>query len=191
MNRNITVEISPAACIFLALSLLILPLKWLFAAIIAAAFHELCHVFAVYLCCGQVYRLDLGARGAKMNISPLSQPQELICALAGPIGGLLLLLFSRWIPRIALCAAFQSLYNLLPIYPLDGGRALRCGVRIFLSEQRSRQVCAVAESLCFAAITCLSLYGAFVLNLGIGALIPAIIIVIHTKYGKTPCKQRP
>lgn len=190
MDRKATVQISPAACIFLALSLLILPLKWLFAAIIAASFHEMCHAFAVYLCYGQVYHLDLGARGAKMKASPLSRLEELFCVLAGPIGGLLLLLFFRWIPRIALCAGFQSLYNLLPIYPLDGGRALRCGIEIILSEQHSLQVCAVVEALCLAAIICLSVYGALVLNLGIGALIPAIIIVIHTKYGKTPCKER-
>lgn len=189
MGSRINIQLSPAACIFLALSILVLPLKWLLAAIIAAAFHELCHAFAVYLCCGQIYSIDLRANGAKITASPLSSAQNLFCVLAGPVGGLLLLPFARWIPRIAICAAFQSLFNLLPIYPLDGGRALQCAVGILLPEQLTNQVCGILEKICLAAIILLALYGAVILNLGIGALIPAVMIFLHRKYGKTPCKQ--
>ena len=189
MGSRINIQLSPAACIFLALSILVLPLKWLLAAMIAAAFHELCHAFAVYLCGGQIYRLDFRANGAKIAASPLKSAQNLFCILAGPVGGLLLLPFSKWIPRIAICAAFQSLYNLLPIYSLDGGRALQCALCMFLSDNVANQVCSILEKICLAAILLLSLYGAVILNLGIGALIPAVMIFLHRKYGKTPCKQ--
>ena len=51
--------------------------------------------------------------------------RELLAVLAGPAGSLLLLSLYRVLPRVAVCAAVQGFYNLLPIEPLDGGRALR------------------------------------------------------------------
>lgn len=105
---------------------LLLPLRWILCAAIAAAFHEACHILAVSLCGGKVQKLDVGDRGAVILADGMSAGKTLICVLAGPIGSLLLMLFVRWIPRIALCALAQGIYNLLPIYPLDGGRAIRC-----------------------------------------------------------------
>lgn len=191
MVKRITVNLNPAFCILLALMLLILPLKWLLAAISAALFHEICHIAAVSLCNGSIQKLDLRSGGAKLEISPLSYGQELICALAGPLGGLFLLLFARWLPRIAVCAALQSLYNLLPIHPLDGGRALRCGATLFMTESHARSFCAVVEKICLSAIILVSVYAAAILKLGISALFPAALILIHTKCGKIPCKRSP
>ena len=190
MHKNIFVKLSPAFCITLALMLLTLPLKWFLATSIAAAYHELCHILIIRLYRGNIHHLDLSADGAKLNISALSPTQELICALAGPLGGLCLLFFSRWIPRIAICAAFQSLYNLLPVYPLDGGRALWCGVSMVITENRAKKFCKSVETICLTAIFLAAIYGAFILRLGISCLFPAILVLGHTKYRKTPCKQR-
>jgi len=118
--------ISPSACVVGALTILLLPLQWIIAAFIAAAFHELCHVVAVRLCGGRIDRLQIGDRGAVIQTNALTAWQQLLCILSGPMGSLVLFLFVRWIPRIALCALFHAVYNLLPIYPLDGGRAIRC-----------------------------------------------------------------
>ena len=189
MNNKFYLKFSPAFCLILAMMLLTLPLKWLIAAILAAAYHELCHIGAIRICGGTIHRLDLSPSGANLNISTLSPVHELICTLAGPLGGLCLLFFSRWIPRIAVCAAFQSLYNLLPIYPLDGGRALRCVFSMVTTEERSFKFCKAIEYLCLTTIALIALYGTFVLKLGIFCLIPAILIFGHTKYRKTPCKQ--
>jgi stage IV sporulation protein FB len=103
-----------------------LPLRWLIAAFLAAAFHELCHIFAVILCGGRVKSLQIGGRGAVISAGRMSTAKNIYCILSGPMGSLLLLPFAPWIPRIAICGLFQGLFNLLPIYPLDGGRALRC-----------------------------------------------------------------
>lgn len=190
MDNKVLVKLSPAFCIMLAMMLLMLPLKWLFAAAIAAMYHELCHMVAIRLCRGDIHRLSLSAEGASLDISSLSAAQELICSLAGPIGGLCLLFFAQWIPRIAVCAAFQSLYNLLPIYPLDGGRALWCGITMIMPEDRAVKFCKGVEVVCLTAILLTALYGAVFLKLGVSSLFPAILIVAHTKFRKTPCKQR-
>lgn len=174
-----------------AIMLLTLPLQWIFAALVAAAYHEVCHIIAIRLCHGSIHTFSLASDGAKLDVSSLALGQEIICALAGPLGGLCLLFFARWIPRIAVCAAFQSLYNLLPIYPLDGGRALWCGISMVTNENRAEKFFKAIETLCLTAIVLMAIYGAFVLKLGISCLFPAILIIAHTKFRKTPCKQRP
>ena len=119
-------SVSPFACVLAAMCVLMLPLRWLVAAFLAAAFHELCHILAVILCGGRVQSLKIGGRGAVISAGRMSTAKNIYCILSGPMGSLLLLLFAPWIPRIAICGLFQGLFNLLPIYPLDGGRALRC-----------------------------------------------------------------
>lgn len=159
--------VNGAALIALALAVLLLPLRWLGAAILAAVVHELCHWAAVKLCGGRVQRMSAGILGAEMAVSGLSPWQELFCALAGPAGGLVLLSLSRFLPRTALCAGLQSLYNLLPIYPLDGGRALRCLCAMILPERAGDRVCETARILCLSGIGFWGFYGTFFLHLGI------------------------
>lgn len=183
LRNSVCFHVSASVCILLAMMVLVLPLKWVAAAITAAAVHELCHGAAVILCGGRITRFLLGSRGAAMEIRPMSRGKELICALAGPVGGLLLLLLAKWIPRTAVCAAFHSLYNLLPIYPLDGGRALRCGAEL-LSPARADVICRWIERICLWAIAALAVYACFFLKLGIFPLLPAAALWLR----KSPCK---
>lgn len=174
--------------LFLALAVLVLPLQWIAAAVLAGAFHELCHYVALRLCRGQVHGLSVGLFGARMRAGGLSTMQQLLCALAGPAGSFLLLVCARWMPRIAICAGFQGVYNLLPVYPLDGGRALRCFTELCLPERISRAICNWTEWLCLIGTVFLGLYGCFALHLGVFPLLGAISLMSRTFQGKIPCK---
>jgi stage IV sporulation protein FB len=170
----------------LASMLLILPVQWVIAAVLAAVFHELCHYLAIRLCGGRVQKLQAGTVGAKMEAAGLNTFQELLCSMAGPLGSLLLLFLARWLPRTALCAGFQGIYNLLPVYPLDGGRVLRCGAALLLPVHVGEAVCKVIERLCLCMILFLGIYGTFFKGFGMLPLAVAVFIVWRTIENKNP-----
>lgn len=174
-------SVSPGFCIGLALALMLLPLSWLLACLLAAGFHELCHYLAIRLCSGKQAQVHIHSFAARMPLPEMSRGKELFCALAGPFGGLSLLLLSKWLPRVAICATMQSLYNLLPLYPLDGGRALNCGLAMFLPPSVAAKICRIVEMCCKIAIGILAIYGCFWLRLGVFPVLLAAVLLLRIK----------
>ena len=171
-------------CVFLllALALLILPLRWLLAVLTAGAVHELGHYAALRLCGVNVSDLRIGLDGTRMSVGQMGRWQELFCALAGPLAGMGLVLLARWMPRTAVCACIQSAYNLLPVYPLDGGRAVRC---ICASDR----VCRYIEWVSLSLIALAGLYGSIVLQLGILPTAVSALTIHRALAGKGLAKQ--
>ncbi len=182
-------RVSGSVLILAALMLLVLPLKWLLAATAAALIHEAFHILAVQLCGGRIRAVRIGKGGAVLEAEAMTRGKEAFCALAGPIGGLLLLLFANQVPRVALCAAAQSLYNLLPVYPLDGGRALKCLTEQWLGDKAASSICLWSERVFYIAVAVLGIYGTFCLGLGFFPLLPAVFLLLRIKSGKIPCKE--
>lgn len=166
-------SVSGGFCILLAVFMLTVPLPWLFAVLFAAGFHELGHLTAIYLLGGSVRLGNLGSSSADILISPMSRDREAMAALGGPLFSLLLLLLWRQMPRIALCAGFQLCYNLLPLYPMDGGRIISC----YLSPK----VCGYITKICRVLLCVLALWLAFGLKLGLFPLLLLLLLLIRTK----------
>ena len=133
------VKITPGFYLMGALALLMLPLRWVIGALLAAMVHEVFHCIAVFLCGGQVRSLSLGTFGARIEASPMSAERDALCSLAGPLGSFSMVLTAEYFPEAALFGLIQGVYNLLPLYPLDGGRITQCllpepvcfGIRVF------------------------------------------------------------
>ena len=167
----------------LCILILALPLRWMLAVTISIAVHEYCHYLAVRLCGGHIYAMEISAFGLNMRTSSLSPGKELFCALAGPVGGIILFVLSIRMPRLALCALIHSAYNLIPLYPMDGGRAVqnlllilfpRYGTRIFLWLQRVLGA--------FIVVVCL--WACFVQRLGMIPLILACGVLAKSEFLK-------
>ncbi len=173
------ISVKPQVYVFFVALLLLVPLPWLSAWLVAIVFHELCHICAVYLSGGKIFRLKIGENGICMDSTPLTEGKRLFCILCGPLGGLLPVLLSQWLPRIAICCWVLSIYNLLPFLPLDGGRALH----ILIKKQEHFLLC---EKICLGLFTALALYGTFFLHLG---PLPVVVVVLFwIRNRKFPCK---
>ena len=146
------VRIRPALPMVLAGLMMLLPIPLVFAAMAAACFHELCHLAALKLLGHPVFGVELGPLGARIVTEELEPLDELTCALAGPLGALLLLFVARWVPLVALFAVAHSAWNLIPLYPMDGGRAVACFLKLL----------GIGEGgiFLFSLLTCLAVAGA-------------------------------
>ena len=89
----------------------------------AMAVHELAHVVMMLACGGQVRRLTLRFADLQIAASGLGYRQELLSALAGPLVNLICgAAFCMQRPSFAAYSLMLGIYNLLPVWPLDGGR---------------------------------------------------------------------
>ena len=136
-------ELRPDAVIMMAAAVLLVPLRFLAASVAAAVFHEFCHIVVLNVLKKRIYCIEIGTFGARIETENLSSGQEWVCAAAGPVGSLSLLLFLKTFPELAICGLVQGIWNLLPLYPSDGGRILRCMLLRFYPKYTDKAVCAV------------------------------------------------
>lgn len=131
------VSVDGRLCIWLALLLLLFPLPWVLACIGAALIHELCHAVAILLQNGRIYSLRITPAGVRMEATPLQPSGAVLSALAGPLGSAFMTILAPIFPRIAFCGAVHCLFNLLPLFPLDGGRVLQNLLLMCIPERRA------------------------------------------------------
>ena len=181
-------QIKPEACILWTLMLFLLPIQWISACLCAAGFHELCHVLSVKLCGGQITRLEFGANGAEMETDQLENAEAVFCTMAGPLGGLLLTMTARWFPRLAFCALIHSLFNLLPILPLDGGRILKLLLERRVPRYHADNICRWIGGVLTGIILAMGI-GFWICGLGLLPLFLGFLLLHRAGFRKIPCKQ--
>ena len=182
-------SITAGACIQGCLLLLLLPADLIVAFSVAVLIHECSHILVLYFLRIPILRIELRTGGAVIRSAQLSVTEELICAAAGPAGSFLCLLLLRRFPLLALCGCLQGVYNLLPVYPLDGGRILRCFC-LWLCPQHADLICKTVKSCVITGIIIISLFLSIRIK-DIVYLLPAVYFLLQTgMQRKFPCKQR-
>ena len=133
--------------------------EMLAAVMLAAVIHELGH-FLVLCCFGiRVRSLRVCVLGAVMeaDTARLSYPRELVATLAGPGANLLFCALlsiwdeSRFTPLVG-ASVVLCVFNLLPILPLDGGRALYLLTAWCFGGQVGERVARVTGACCAVAL---------------------------------------
>lgn len=122
---------------------------------ISAAAHEFGHLFMLKYLGYRIRRFDLMPMGAVIVVPEgIPDKDEFKIALSGPLSSVILLVLSTLLFLIfhnallllaVLMNLVLSIFNLLPIKKLDGGKALWC----YLSEKQKN-----AERICSAASVC-------------------------------------
>lgn len=175
---SVKVSIDPWAAVAGAFYLLVMPVSWLVAAVVAAAVHEGCHLLAAHLTGGRVEGITIGVAGAKISARFPDRKAELVTALAGPVGSFLLLGFLPIAPEIALCGQVQGLFNLLPLYPMDGGRVCRCLLERWAPD-RAEMLCRRVEWATLMTISIPAILASLWLHLGIWPVVLVGSVVLR------------
>ena len=140
------------------------------AAILAVLCHELGHVAAIFLCRKRITSISFGVIGAAIETEPMTYRQELLCASMGPlINFILFSICYRFNMVFGLVNLILLVYNILPVYPLDGGRMLRAFLLIRISEDKVRRIVHIISAI-FTAIL----------------MISSVCIVIYLQWGLWP-----
>lgn len=136
---RLRIRVEGSAWILFAVLILLLPLNWVLASVTAATVHELFHLFFLKLSRVPVYSLRIGGRGALLETGTMESRQEFFCALAGPMGSLMLILLLRILPRTALCGLVQGIFNLIPLGESDGARILQSAMGLYYGKKPCKQ----------------------------------------------------
>lgn len=171
---HFSLQLHSGSILLLAASMLLIPFPWIVAWLAAATVHELGHMAAVLLCGGQITDVRLTAGGIRMESGDLTPFKSAISSAAGPAAGLLLLLFAQSFPRLAVCALLQTSCNLLPVYPLDGGRILQnCMIKLPDKMQMTIE-CLLLITICASIV-----YTAAALSLGLLPYVAVGVLVFR------------
>ena len=131
-----------ALCLYYRGSFLLLPIL-----VLPVAAHELSHLLALRLLGLRVTGFCLEPRGLCIRYDGVCGPAaQIAAALAGPLGGALFALAAgetgvKWLEQSAGLSLLLTAFNLLPIPPLDGGRAFAVLSARSLGEVRGDRLC--------------------------------------------------
>lgn len=183
MEKRFGIKISPSILlsgVFFALSGRI----YLFICYLCAlALHELAHAAVAKRLGYALERIDLGAMGAKMSLDCgiINKSDEIKIAIAGPVAN-----FALWLAVAGVWWLFPDAYfytadfstanaalfifNMLPAYPLDGGRVF---FALTSKGKRAKSIGAVVSIASAAALTAV-----FVLKLKSGIADVTLVLAV-------------
>ncbi len=152
MKTSLTeISLHPLTVLYIALSLLLGRFSFVFALFFIAFIHELFHVFAARifkLKISEIQILPIGCYANIENIDTLKRFEQIIVLISGPLSFFFTMALITFFYRTDVISIygyreyseinfFMMIFNLLPIYPLDGGRILKIILSSILSEKKS------------------------------------------------------
>lgn len=186
--NRIVIFVDPKVYLIVSVALLLLPFLWVSSWILAVFIHELGHYFAVILCRRNIAGVRIGISGVLMESDMLRPIESVFCSLSGPAASAILILLHGYFPRLAICGFLQTIYNLLPLCPLDGGQALKTIVSCAFGERFASKIILVIEWLIIVVLFFLCVYMTIVLKLGFIPVVGLALFLLKYEKIKIPCK---
>lgn len=143
--------------------------------------HESGHWIAVRLSGGRILSVSVELGGLSMLSTPLTNGKKMISILCGPLVGFLPALLCRGFPELAVCSFLLTVYNLIPVRPLDGGRALELILHNHSRLNRLIEIMVIVGGICF----CLYLS----IRYKLGVLLLLTMVQLLMKNRKLTCKR--
>ena len=188
-KRHLHTSVSPWFYIGLSIAVMLIPIPWVISWVLAATVHECFHLIGIFLTGERIESINLGLYGAKIQTEFSKTSHEVLTAAAGPLGSAILILFARWMPRVALCGFVQAIGNLMPIYPLDGGRVLS-GILRDLFPHSGERITSILQIAMLMLISGIGFYIVYRYGWGLLAVLWPVALAARTGKIKIPCKQR-
>lgn len=134
------------------------------SALVCCILHELGHLLCLFMFSSPPECVTLGAFGMRIDKSSaeLSYLHETVTALAGPVINFLLALIlfvvskfikAPWLLTSAALNLCTGLFNMIPVEPLDGGRAIKNALLIRFDEQRTEKIINVVSFITLVPLT--------------------------------------
>lgn len=133
------IEVTPGFCA------MILLMGWLNGSVclcflLAAVIHECAHLLMAIACNIPIESISFRPCGAVIWTGPACYIQELLVTVAGPAVNLVTALITKQrFGEFAAIGFILAAVNLLPIYPMDGGRMLRCILMLFCAPAAAQR----------------------------------------------------
>ncbi|MBP3413086.1 MAG: hypothetical protein J6K89_07465 [Oscillospiraceae bacterium] len=166
--RDCKIDVSTGFLAFICAYAFFDPLNSFVVFVFSVVCHELAHIAVAVVLKKKVYEIFVGINGCQIRMDPMDYKQELLVAVAGPFANFILFMIgARLDPLLCLTNLVLLGYNLLPIYPLDGGRILRGILRIMIPITWAELVEKLCVLGCFSVIVYFAVYLCCVLHAGL------------------------
>lgn len=176
---------------WLLILLVFLAISWPVALFLVGVFsiillHEFGHIFVIQRVGGSVVSIVLYPTGGIAR-GRFTSSQELWVTLGGPLVNVLLIPFlhfcsvafesapsvSRYFGSLEAANFYLLLFNLIPAFPLDGGRLLRAVLAWYMDQIRATKWCV---RITYILAPCIALFGIYIGNI---VLVPIALLLYY------------
>lgn len=179
-NKRPKIEMSPAFVLLLSAYFYFDPAQSFFSFLLSVTLHEAGHLLALRLLGAKLLSLRFGLTGAVIQTDVLSYSRELIVSAAGPaVSFALFLSCAKCSPIFALVNFCLLLFNMLPFYPLDGGRILRATLHLLLCDRAAELMERVIGILCLVLLGAAACYLTCVWHCGLWPVLAYALLLLR------------
>ncbi len=164
---------------------------------IFAFIHELGHLLAGILMGLKAKGIDIMPFGVSINFEDYSNKyiaKKIIIAIAGPLVNIIIVIlgvYNNWEEEIIYSNILIGLFNLIPLYPLDGGRILKYIMQLATNSKEAEMMTYKLSNILIIILTLISSIGIlFIQNIGIVLILAYLWVLIIQENKKYKLKMR-